>query len=104
MKNYICGIISNMKKYLYIIEKGMEGNTPISEQCGKEQYVDKKQSGEKWGQGVRRSQGQDSPHRPSGLFHLGPYPLTFHSTTSWEPHIQHRTNTGHCIVKTITCL
>lgn len=35
----LCAIISILEKYLYRTEKGMEGNTPIFEHGGEEQYV-----------------------------------------------------------------
>lgn len=60
MKSYLPAIISILKKYLYITEKGMGGNIRIFEHCGKEQYVARKQSG-KMREGIEEEPGTRQP-------------------------------------------
>lgn len=57
----------------------MEGNTPTFEQWWKRtlsMWIGS-QVRESGGRKVRRIQGQDGPHRPTELLHLGPSQLIF---------------------------
>lgn len=54
----------------------MGGNTPIFEQCWKRAislWIGS-QVRESGARKVRRIQGQDGPHRPTEILHLGPFP------------------------------